>query len=503
MPSRNLAARAGRWSAQHRRTAILGWILFVVLATVLGGMVGQKNIDPSASGNGESKRGDMIVDAAGYPDQTGEQVLIQGKGAVTARDPQVTAAVKDVVERLGTTKGVTDVKSPLNAQDRANTVSEDGRSVVVNFTMPGKAEDTEKLVDKPLAAVAAVQRTHRDVRVEEFGGASSAKALAKADEKNKKASEMFSYPATLIILLVAFGALIAAGFPLLLGATAVLGTLGLLGPVSQLTALSPAVAQVVMLIGLAVGVDYAMFYLRREMEERDRGRSPESALDIAAATSGRAVLISGVTVMTAMAGMFLAGNPIFASFGRRHHPRRRRRHARIGHRAPGDAVLPQPQGLDGEGPPALHRQAAPRHPRRVAHVGRHPGPRPEAPAGLGRHRRRHPRRPDDPRPRDAVQGPGRRRLLPQPPDHADLRPHRGRVPWRRRPGDDGHQGQGRHDAPGPDCHQGAPREGDRHGPALRAVQRRSQPRQDRRRRRPVGQGQRHRRRVGQVAAGAA
>jgi RND superfamily putative drug exporter len=130
MPSRNLAARAGRWSAQHRRTAILGWILFVVLATVLGGMVGQKNIDPSASGNGESKRGDMIVDAAGYPDQTGEQVLIQGKGAVTARDPQVTAAVKDVVERLGTTKGVTDVKSPLNAQDRANTVSEDGRSVV-------------------------------------------------------------------------------------------------------------------------------------------------------------------------------------------------------------------------------------------------------------------------------------------------------------------------------------------------------------------------------------
>jgi uncharacterized membrane protein YdfJ with MMPL/SSD domain len=315
MPSRNLAARAGRWSAQHRRTAILGWILFVVLATVLGGMVGQKNIDPSASGNGESKRGDMMVDAANYPDQTGEQVLIQGKGAVTARDPQVTAAVKDVVGRLRTIRGVTDVKSPLNPQDRANTVSRDGRSVVVNFTMPGKVEDTEKLVAKPLAVVAAVQRAHRDVRVEQFGAASSTKALAKADEKNKKTSEMFSYPMTLIILLVAFGALVAAGVPLLLGATAVLGTLGLLGPVSQITALSPAVAQVVMLIGLAVGVDYAMFYLRREMEERDKGRSPEAALDIAAATSGRAVLISGVTVMTAMAGMFLAGNPIFASFG--------------------------------------------------------------------------------------------------------------------------------------------------------------------------------------------
>src|SRR4051794_1966413 len=100
MQSRNLAARAGRWSAQHRRTAILGWLLFVVLATVLGGKVGQKAIDESAAGNGESKRGDMIVEAAGFPDEAGEQVLVQGKGAMTAGDPHVTAAVEDVVRRL-------------------------------------------------------------------------------------------------------------------------------------------------------------------------------------------------------------------------------------------------------------------------------------------------------------------------------------------------------------------------------------------------------------------
>src|SRR6186997_3272451 len=95
MQSRNLAASAGRWSAQHRRTAILGWIVFVVLATVLGGKVGQNTIDDSAAGNGESKRGDMLVDAAGFPEQSGEQVLIQGSG------PAATAAVKDVVRRLG------------------------------------------------------------------------------------------------------------------------------------------------------------------------------------------------------------------------------------------------------------------------------------------------------------------------------------------------------------------------------------------------------------------
>ena len=79
-PSRNIAARAGRWSAQHRKSAILGWILFVVLATIVGGKVGTDQLKDSASGNGESKRGDMIVDAADFPEQTGEQVLVQGMG---------------------------------------------------------------------------------------------------------------------------------------------------------------------------------------------------------------------------------------------------------------------------------------------------------------------------------------------------------------------------------------------------------------------------------------
>jgi uncharacterized membrane protein YdfJ with MMPL/SSD domain len=313
--SRNLAARAGRWSAQHRKTAILGWILFVVLATVAGGAVGQRNVADSAQGNGESKRGDMIVDAADYPDQSGEQVLVQGRGAIKAGDPEVTAAVRDVVHRLGAIDGLTDIKSPLDRAERANTVSKDGHSVVVNFTLPGKSDKTEQRVAAPLAAVAAVQKAHPAVRVEEFGDASANKALDKADAANQKTSELFSFPTTLLILLVAFGAFVAAGVPLLLGATAVVGTIGLLGPVSRLHALSPAVAQVVLVIGLAVGVDYAMFYLRREMEERDKGRSPEEALEIAAATSGRAVLISGVTVMTAMCGMFLADNPIFSSFG--------------------------------------------------------------------------------------------------------------------------------------------------------------------------------------------
>ena len=124
-----------------------------------------------------------------------------------------------------------------------------------------------------------------------------------------------SIPLTLIILVVAFGALVAAGIPLLLALTAVFATFGLAALPSHVIPLAQEAFAVVLLIGLAVGVDYSLFYLRREREERAAGRSPEAALEIAAATSGRSVLISGFTVMVAMAGLFLTGDATFASFG--------------------------------------------------------------------------------------------------------------------------------------------------------------------------------------------
>ncbi len=124
-----------------------------------------------------------------------------------------------------------------------------------------------------------------------------------------------SLPITLIILLIAFGALVAAGVPLLLALTAVMATIGLVGPISQIgNGVDESINEVILLIGLAVGVDYSMFYLRREREEREAGKSEEASLAAAAATSGRAVMISGFTVIIAMAGMYLAGAPTFTSF---------------------------------------------------------------------------------------------------------------------------------------------------------------------------------------------
>jgi uncharacterized membrane protein YdfJ with MMPL/SSD domain len=309
----NLAARAGRWSAQHRKQAILGWLAFVIIATFAGGAIGQKQLSDEDTGNGQSRVADEAIAAAGFPKQTDEQVLVQGVRGVKAGDPQTRNAVADVVRRLRATVHVTDVKSPLEAGEEG-LVSKDGRSVLVTFKLAGEDQTAKERVDATLAATAAAARANPDVRIAQFGGASADKALSKAFEKDFQRAEYLSLPITLIILIVAFGALVAAGLPLLLAVTAVMGTIGLLGPLSQLMPLDESISSVVLLVGLAVGVDYCMFYLRREMEERDAGRSPEAALNAAAATSGRAVLISGLTVMVAMAGMFLAGNAVFESF---------------------------------------------------------------------------------------------------------------------------------------------------------------------------------------------
>ena len=114
--------------------------------------------------------------------------------------------------------------------------------------------------------------------------------------------------------MVVLGSLVAALIPLLLGITAVAATTGLLALSSKGIPASESIMEVVLLVGLAVGVDYALFYMRREREERAAGRSESAALEAAAATSGRAVLVSGITVLIAMAGMFLSGDKTFMSF---------------------------------------------------------------------------------------------------------------------------------------------------------------------------------------------
>jgi uncharacterized membrane protein YdfJ with MMPL/SSD domain len=310
---RGLAARAGRWSARHRKTAIIGWIAFVVLAYVIGGAVGTDQLTNEESGVGDSGRAAQTISEA-YPKWMGESVLIQSK-TLEAGDPEFRAVVADVTERLERTNGVREIHGPYD-RDEPGPTSDDGRSVMVGFEVAGDTQDEAamKVIDATLKETAAAQRAHRDFNVEQFGSGSSEDAFMAIFEKDLKKATMSSLPVTLILLIVAFGTLVAAGVPLLLAITGVLGTMGLVGPISQLSPVDESIHHVILLIGLAVGVDYALFYLRRVREERAAGRDKDAAIDAAAATSGRAVLVSGITVMIAMAGMYLAGAATFTSF---------------------------------------------------------------------------------------------------------------------------------------------------------------------------------------------
>jgi uncharacterized membrane protein YdfJ with MMPL/SSD domain len=308
----NLAARIGRWSAAHWKTATFGWLALVLVAFAVGSQVGTKQADPTNAGPGQSGRMDRILDA-GFKLPASESVLIQSRSP-EAGAPAFDSAVKDVASRLAKVAVVQNIRSPLDP-DNAGQIAKGRHAALVEFEIRG---DSKKATDKlgpVLESVADAQRAHPGFFVGEFGGASAAKAVDTAFAHDLKSAGVFSIPLTLIILVVAFGALVAAGIPLLLALTAVFATFGVAALPSHLLPLAPEAFAVVLLVGLAVGVDYSMFYLRREREERAAGRTERAALEAAAATSGRSVLISGLSVMVAMAGLFLTGDATFASFG--------------------------------------------------------------------------------------------------------------------------------------------------------------------------------------------
>ncbi|KMS85977.1 membrane protein [Streptomyces regensis] len=312
MRVRGLAARAGGWSARHRWAAVGIWVLFVVLAMGLGSAAGRVDVNESDQLKGETHTAAKIIDDAGIKEPAGETVLIQSKdGAVKATSPQFRAAVADVVGAVEGTGKVTAVTSPYDT----HTVSRDGRSALVQFDLRGDAETAADRIEPVLKAVAGVQKDHGTLRIEEIGGASMQKQYKDAFGDDFQQAEYSAVPVALGILLIAFGALVAALLPVALAITAIMATMGLMGLVSHLQPMSDTANSVMLLVGMAVGVDYCLFYLRREREEREAGRDAGTALRIAAATSGRAIIVSGVTVCVAMAGMLFTGLAEFEAMG--------------------------------------------------------------------------------------------------------------------------------------------------------------------------------------------
>jgi len=311
--SLNLAARAGRWSANNWKKAFFGWLVLAVLALVVGMAAGHKQIADSETASGEAATAQRILEQAGFKAPATESVLIQSKDA-TVNDAKLRSPVVGVVAALSGRSDVINLHNPLLTKNGGGQISADGHSVLVQFDVRGDMDKAKDKVQPIMDAVAGVQKAYPGVRIEEFGMASANHVLAQTVGKDFKQAENLTLPITLLILLFAFGALVAAGLPVLLAFSAVLASVGFYSLFTNLVPGDFTTTQsVILLIGMAVGVDYSLFYLRREREERHSGKGAREALLRTAATSGQAVLISGATVLVAMAGMFLAGNKIFTS----------------------------------------------------------------------------------------------------------------------------------------------------------------------------------------------
>jgi RND superfamily putative drug exporter len=303
--------RVGSWSARHKKSVLAGWLVFVVLSVVFGNMIGTNQLTEADSFTGESGRAEKVLEKS-FPEPAGEQILIHSS-TLTANQPAFRAAVADVRQGIADTGVVKHIRTAAD-KDGAGLVSDDRHSELVYFEIKGDKDTASDRIAPVKAAVTDAQQANPDLRIEEFGDASVGAELDKWVQNDLHRAETLSLPVTLAILVIAFGALVAAGVPVLLAISGVFATIGLVAIPSHIFPVDQNASIVIMLIGMAVGVDYSLFYLRREREERDRGHDDTSALAIASATSGRAILISGLTVIVAMAGQFLTGDKGSTSF---------------------------------------------------------------------------------------------------------------------------------------------------------------------------------------------
>src|SRR4051812_31812612 len=296
-----LPLRAARWSASHPWRAIGAWFAFVAVAVALAALIPTQQTTDADYRLGESGRADSLTAAGQFPDDQVETVLITARDG-RRLDPVVVRRVGGELDTsMSGARGVTEVTAPQWNAGRT--------AALVDVHVKGSIDDAQQIQ----ARTAAIARAHADLRVREAGDLSVDTAINDRVGEDLHSAEGISLPITLLLMLLAFGALIAAGVPVLLALTSVAATMGIAAPVSHLIHAEPTVTSMIVLIGMAVGVDYSLFYLKREREERAAGHSTLDAVEIAAATSGHSILVSGGAVMASMAGLFIVGGATFDS----------------------------------------------------------------------------------------------------------------------------------------------------------------------------------------------
>lgn len=302
------APRLAAWSVRHPWRALLAWLVIVVVLVAGGITTGTKLVEDGQDGSGDSGRAEQIITDANFPDDLAEErALVRRRDGAELSVADLAAVRRDLVAQLAEVPTAGKLSDPI--------LSTDQRAGVVTWDVSGDPATAADRVAPMLAAVATAQAKHPELRVEQIGDGSIEKALDDTLGDDFKKAEFLSLPITLAILIVVFGALVAASLPLILALTSIIAAFGAASMVSQLVPQTENLQSILLIVGIAVGVDYALFMVRRARDERGHGMSVRDSVLVASATSGRAVLISGLTVIVAMAGMFLTGDATFTSLG--------------------------------------------------------------------------------------------------------------------------------------------------------------------------------------------
>ncbi|MEU2026570.1 MMPL family transporter [Streptomyces sp. NPDC016469] len=296
-----------RWSARHPWRAITGWFLFVLLCLGAGIAAGSNAATTKDFWVGEAGHAESMATDAGLQRRPTEHILIRSASGPldTARAAE---AARELTARMRSLDEVRDVEAPVP--------SKDGTALRVSVVMEGAELDGKKNVVPLLAETAEVAGAHPELVVEETGSPAISKGVNDQRGDDLALSERLSLPVTLVILLAVFGSVVMAGVPLLLALSSIAAAMGLSMLASHLLPDPGVGTNMLLLMGLAVGVDYTLFYLKREREERARagGRlGPEALVELASATAGRAVVVSGLAVIVCTATLYLATDVIFSS----------------------------------------------------------------------------------------------------------------------------------------------------------------------------------------------
>jgi uncharacterized membrane protein YdfJ with MMPL/SSD domain len=324
--------RIADWSARHRWPVFGLWFVATIGLFVGSLAAGGTNTAEAVSNDDRAKyeaaEAFVVYNAANAGAQQEEKASAQFLLVVTnpngtIDDPAYAAALSDITTRLGALQATVDGKTgpvfedlvdPTKAPPQAGLVSEDRTTARIVARVPG---DGEVLVARLVPVPALIDELKADYPaygIHPLNNTLTNDDIQELINGGLDRSLVLTIPITFAILIIAFGAVVAAVIPLVLAVTALLAAFGLLGLYSQyVTAISPYATQLVVLIGLAVAVDYSLFMLTRFRTERRHGREKLPAIHVASNTAGRAVFFSGLAVAISMAGLFLLDDPLFRS----------------------------------------------------------------------------------------------------------------------------------------------------------------------------------------------